>query len=182
MKNTIAFIFALLVVGISGIGWGFYEYQIRNGLTTPETINIIKEFVGLPARSEQSESIQQDSNSIEPDAEEITPVVDTPIITPTKIELRRLPPAPKPLVKKEAQGLVDEGNKFYDEGIKHIQNTFKKDSTFDKENNLAIEKLREALRKYSDAEKIDGDSLWLRNRIRETNGNLVTCRKQARRQ
>ena len=59
--------------------------------------------------------------------------------------------------------------------------TIKKDKTFDKENNLAIEKFRQAMVKYLEAEKTDPDSLWLRNRIRDTNGNLVTCRRQARR-
>ena len=77
--------------------------------------------------------------------------------------------------------MVEDGNKYYDQGIIHLQNTFNKDETFDKENELAIEKFRQALAKYLEAEKIDPDNLWLRNRIRETNSNLVTCRKQARR-
>ncbi|MEW6026622.1 MAG: hypothetical protein AB1599_04950 [Planctomycetota bacterium] len=141
-----------------------------------------------PKPEEPPEEAEQPEKPLTAEPTVVTPVVKTTVtpteeapVAPPKTELRRAPKPEKPKVKPEAQDLVDQGNKHYDQGIVHLQNTFKKDSTFDKENTLAIEKFRQAMAKYLDAEKIDGESLWLRNRIRETNSNIVTCRKQARR-
>jgi hypothetical protein len=114
----------------------------------------------------------------------ITPVQPAPItpVEPAPLELRRPMRNPKIAVlkiKTEADIYVEEANGHYDAGVVHLQNTFDKDETFDRENELAIEKFKQALAKYREAEQIDPDSLWLRNRIKDTNSNLVTCRRQA---
>lgn len=210
MKNTIAFILVLLIIIILGVGWGIYEYQTKRGLTTPETTGIIKNFLNpyyqhykslvfgnkVTVKTKENKTTSNNvplktpekvitatttSNNVLLNAneKEITSFVMTPI-TPTGTEINKPSHITKQLVKPEAQQLVDNGNLLYDEGIKHLQNTFKKDDTFDKENNLAIEKFRGAMKKYLEAEKIDTESQWLMNRIRDTNKNLVTCRKQAR--
>ncbi|MFH0888523.1 MAG: hypothetical protein V1871_04875 [Planctomycetota bacterium] len=149
--------------------------KIQEKIITPTIISDIKQ------EKEITPTIISDNVPVKTEEEGITPSVTAPI-TPTEIEFPVPPPYVKRLVKKAAQGLVEEGNRFYDEGVKHLQNTFKKDSTFDKENNIAIEKFREAMKIYLKAEEIDSESQWLMNRIRDTNQNLVTCRKQSRRQ
>ena len=149
--------------------------KIQEKIITPTIISDVTQ------EKEITPTITSDNASVKTEEEGITPLVTAPI-TPTEIELPIPPPRVKRLVKPAAQELVDEGNRFYDEGVKHLQNTFKKDNTFDKENNIAIEKFREAMKRYSKAEEIDSESQWLINRIRDTNQNLVTCRKQSRRQ
>lgn len=195
MKNIISFIIVLFLVALAGIIWGIYEFQTAHGLKTSQTLAIIRShLIGRKPKAppenplvaekppennpaEAPEVTKPPENPIPQEAPSITPVEGAP----AKVELRRTPKIEKPKVKTEAQILVADGNKYYDAGIVHLQNTFKKDGTFDKENELSVENFRQALAKYLEAEKIDPDSLWLRNRIRETNGNLVTCHKQTRR-
>ena len=198
MRNVISFIIILFFICLAGIIWGVYEFQAAHGMKTSQTLAIIRSYLGIqlpkppPEKpgvvkkppenkpAEAPEAAKPPENTIPEEAPAITPVDEAPI-TPAKVELRRAPKVEKPKVKTEAQILVESGNKRYDAGIAHLKNTFKKDETFDKENELAIEEFKQALAKYLEAEKVDPDSLWLRNRIRDTNGNLVTCRKQARR-
>jgi hypothetical protein len=192
MKNVISFIIILFFICLAGVVWGVYEFQTAHGMETSQTLAIIRSYLGIrppkpppekpavvkkPPENKPAEVLEK---PIHEEAPFITPVVEAPV-APPKVDLRRAPKIEKPNVNAEAQILVDDGNKYYDQGIIHLQNTFKKDKTFDKENELAIENFRTALAKYLEAENIDPDSLWLRNRIRETNSNLVTCRKQARR-
>ncbi|MFH1229942.1 MAG: hypothetical protein V1709_00455 [Planctomycetota bacterium] len=211
MRNTFAFILVLLIVSLLGVVWGIYDYQTEKGLTTPETISLIDKFIyscfkhNKPVFSNTDNSkkipskIQEEvitssvtSNNIPPKSQEnvITPGVTSgniplgiqePVITPLIIATITPTRTIKYTIKPEARKLVEQGNLSYDEGIQHLQNTFKKDDTFEKENNKAIEKFREALKKYLEAERIDSESQWLMNRIRDTNQNLGTCRKQARR-
>ena len=193
MKNFIAFLIILILLVITGSVWGIYEFQTAHGMKTAQTLAIVKayfviqrpkapEAIKLPENkpAKEAEVIRPREKFISQEAPSITPFEEAPI-TPPKIDFRRAPKIEKPKVTAEAQPLVEDGNKYYDAGVVHLQNTFKKDETFDKENELAIEELKQALAKYLEAEKIDPDSLWLRNKIRETNGNLVTCSKQARR-
>jgi hypothetical protein len=184
MKNIIVFISVLLIIAFVGIIWGFYEYRVKEGLTISQTIKLIRDIIKPPQEITKAKLPESTSDKVSDQGKAtqgiITPTDQTPI-TATITEIIRKPyHPPKLLVKPEAQELVNEANQFYDEGIRHLQNTFKKDDSFDKENNLAIESFREALKRYLEAEKIDGESLWLRNRIRDTNQNLVTCRKQTR--
>jgi len=200
MKDIISFIIILFLISLGGIIWGIYEFQTAHGLKTAQTLAMIKVYITTrppkapakkftvvkkppePKSVKAPEEINPPEQPVPEEMTSITPVESVPI-TPTKIELRRTPKY-KPEeseAKTEADLLIEEANKYYDTGIIHVQNTFKKDETFDKENDLAIEKFRQALAKYLEAEKKDPDNLWLRMRIRETNGNLVTCRKQARR-
>jgi len=236
MKDTISFVFVLLITIIGGVTWGIYDYQTKKGVTLSETISVMDKFVysyfpykkyvprfiakpnKIPSEIQKKIITQTNTSGtapLKPQENGITPLVTAPItpttmsitpttvsitpitepitpttepitpttepITPTEIELPEPPRIVRHLVKPEAQGLVDEGNRFYDEGVKHLRNTFKKDNTFDKENNIAIEKFREALKKYLKAEEKDSESQWLMDRIRDTNQNLVTCRKQSRR-
>lgn len=198
MKSIIAFLIILFLIAVAGVIWGGYEFQTAQGLKTSQTLALIRSYLidskpkkpakkplivekpPEPKPEEAPEAIKPPENPIPEETPSITPVEEAPV-TPTKVELRRMPKPEKPKVKTEAQELVEGGNKYYDQGIIHLQNTFKKDETFDKENDLAIEKFRQAMAKYLEAEKIDPDSLWLRNRIKDTNGNLITCRRQARR-
>lgn len=131
------------------------------------------------------------------EAEAVTPVTPAALATIKAVEPNSVTPAePAPVelrrpvrnhrisvlrIKPEADAAVEEANEYYDSGVVHLQNTFNKDETFDRENDLAIEKFKKALAKYLEAEQIDPDNLWLRNRIKDTNSNLVTCRRQARR-
>ena len=194
MRNVISFIIILFFICLAGIIWGVYEFQAAHGMKTSQTLAIIRSYLGIqipkpplekpgvvkkPSENKPAEALEAAKPPENPIPEEV-PVESAPI-TPAKVELRLAPKVEKPKVKTEAQILVENGNKRYDAGIAHLKNTFKKDETFDKENELAIEEFKQALAKYLEAEKVDPDSLWLRNRIRDTNGNLVTCRKQARR-
>ncbi|MBI5778605.1 MAG: hypothetical protein HZA49_04015 [Planctomycetes bacterium] len=198
MKSLIAFLIILFLISLAGVVWGIYEFQTAQGLKTSQTLALIRSYLidrkpKGPAKKpfiakkppenkpeETPEATKPPEKPILEEAPSITPIVEVPV-TPTKVELRRTPKPEKPKVKTEAQEAVVDGNKYYDQGIIHLQNTFKKDETFDKENDLAVEKFRQAMVKYLEAEKIDPDSLWLRGRIKDTNGNLITCRRQARR-
>jgi len=145
MKNIISFIIILFLISLAGIIWGVYEFQTANGLKTSQTLTMIRSYLiswkpKKPPENNQKpapEMIVPPEKSIPEEMLLITPVESAPI-TPTKIELRRMPKIEKPKVKTEAQRLVEDGNQYYDAGVIHLQNTFKKDETFDKENDLAI--------------------------------------------
>ncbi|MDI6733087.1 MAG: hypothetical protein QME51_05820 [Planctomycetota bacterium] len=182
MRKLLFSFLLIIIFSTLGIIWGMYIYVEREGLPISKGVRIVKDFIKTKWQTVISKT-EAPRETISPPRDttiqspEVKTSQETPI-TPTKIELRK---PSRQVVKPQAQSLVDEGDELYAEGIKHLQNTFKKDNTFDTENDLAIEKFRQALQKYLEAEKIDTESLWLRNRIRDTNQNLITCRRQARR-
>ena len=92
-----------------------------------------------------------------------------------------VPATPEAIKKEKVNNLVSEGDKFYDEGYKHLQNTFKKDSAFDKENALAIDNFTQALNKYNEALELDQSNKIVQSKIRDTRIHMVTCKRQTRR-
>lgn len=182
MRSIVSFIIISFLIGLAGFIWGIYEFQTSRGLKTAQTLAIIKSYISVrPAKAPVKKPVVAKKPPEQPVPEEapsITPSEPAPI-SPTKVELRR--PPKKPEVKPDVTLLIEDGNKYYDAGIVHLRNTFNNDETFARENELAIKEFKQALAKYLEAENIDPDNLWIRNRIREANGNIVTCRKQARR-
>jgi len=196
MKSFIAFLIISILLAIAGSAWGIYEFQAATGTKTAQTLSIIKSYLASlrPRATPKRPIIIEAPPEIKPPEtpEAVKPPEEKPVpkkplpakpVKPAKVKANPLP-APKietPPAKTKEEELIDAGNNYYDEGVVHLEKTFDKDDKFDRENDLAMEKFRQALDKYHEAEKTSPDDLWLRDRIRETNDFLIGCRKQARR-
>lgn len=194
MKNFIAFVIILCLLAIVGSVWGMYEFQAAQGMKTAQTLALIKSyFVSLKPKPPPKKPIIIE---IPPEPKPVVvPKVNKPVekpvpkkplpakpVKPVKVEPSLPPPIEKPPIKTREEELIEDGNKYYDEGVVHLEKTFdKNDENFDKENDLAMDKFKKALDKYHEAEKTSPDDVWLRDRIRETNDYLIGCRKQGRR-
>lgn len=74
------------------------------------------------------------------------------------------------------QGKVDKGNKFYDEGMTHLEKSFDdKNPDRDAENMKALDCFKKACAEYEAASELDPNNAWLNDRLRQAGENRVMC-------
>jgi hypothetical protein len=191
MINFLVFMFTCLVISFMGFLWGIYDSQKTYSLTKTEIIAGVKELLGQtgakqnappPAAVDDAEKKSAPKPKDDEPSKFSLPKERVRMPQPVAKEEPK-PPEPDPQVirKQKADALTAEGDKFYSEGIQHLNNTYKRDNTFDKENELAMEKFRQAAKKYTEAQDFDHNNKALNTKVSEANQCIVTCRRQARR-
>ncbi|MEK7448890.1 MAG: hypothetical protein AAB019_05330 [Planctomycetota bacterium] len=85
----------------------------------------------------------------------------------------------KPIVRNdEAQKLINEANKIYEQGFKHYAKTDERGPDFDEENEKALIAFSKATSLYEQASQTRPDDAWLQDRLRNSRQLWATVRKQ----
>ncbi|MFA5794914.1 MAG: hypothetical protein WC980_07625 [Candidatus Brocadiia bacterium] len=200
MLNALILFLTCLMVSSVGFAWGIYESQKTYNLPKDEIIAGTKEILRNMGRpkpklaSDIAKADDADKGAKAEEKKEPVKVDDTPsrhtlpkeklrIQIPDKPKEPEKPPEPDAatLRKQRLSALISEGDKIYNEAMTHLQNTFKRDNNFDKENDLAAKQFSQAVQKYTEAQDLDPTSKTLQTKIREANQCIKTCRIQGRR-
>lgn len=191
MINFLVFMFTCLVISSMGFLWGIYDSQKTYNLPKAEIIAGVKELLKQdsvkksPAPPVVTEGTVKKSEAKPKDDEPSKFSLPKERVRLPQPVIKEEPKPPEPdaetVRKQKAASITAEGDKIYEEGMQHLRNTFKRDNTFDKENDLAMEKFRQASKKYTQAQALDPNNKALNTKITEANQCIVTCRRQARR-